>query len=76
MMGSNNNNDLMPRYRRAGKLLAVNGCFYKAKFRLPILDGRCNLGRIADTRSYLNSRMSLAIRMTDRPVEEIAAQIA
>jgi hypothetical protein len=57
MIGSNNNDDLIPRYRRAGKLLAVNSCFYKAKFRLPIFDGRCNLGRIADARSYLDLRI-------------------
>ena len=57
MIGSNNNDDLIPRYRRAGKLLAVNGCFYKTKFCLPILNCRCNLGRIANIRSYLDLRI-------------------
>jgi hypothetical protein len=52
-----NNDDLIPRHRRAGKLLAVNGCLYKAKFRLPIFDGRRYLGRVADTRSYLDLRI-------------------
>jgi hypothetical protein len=33
-----NNDDLIPSYRRAGKLFAVIGCFYKAEFFLPILD--------------------------------------
>ena len=52
-----NNDDLIPRYRRAGKLLAVNGCFHKAKFRLPVLNGFCYLGRVANVRSYLDLRV-------------------
>ena len=57
MIRGRNNDDLIPRYRRARKLLAVNGSFYKAKFRLPIFDGRCYLGRVANTRSYLDLRI-------------------
>jgi hypothetical protein len=52
-----NNNDLIPRYRLAGKLLAVNGCFHNAKLRLPVLNGRCYLDGVADTRSYLDPRV-------------------
>ena len=48
-----NNDDLIPPYRRAGKLLAVNGCFHKAKFRLPVLNGFCYLRRVANVRQSL-----------------------
>ena len=53
MIGGNNNDDLIPRYHPAGKLLAVNGRFHKAKFGLPVFDSRGNLHGVADTRSYL-----------------------
>ena len=57
MIRGRNNDDLIPRYRRAGKLLAVNGCFHKAKFRLSVLNGFCYLGRVANVRSYLDLRL-------------------